>query len=157
MSHDGSGDAPHLNSPGGVCVLRNVADRIDRPNFVHCEEKPQEAKESAAAKGSACPPLEQTRYGAFRAGSRLFLTSFYRTTHMHRGLPQDRRVSDTPRCGSWEAFHPHSSRYRLRGLRGTSKPTARFLQFSIGLGKCSQICSKPRRSAMVTAWVRSLA
>src|SRR5260370_8555083 len=59
------------------------------------------------------------------------------------GLPQDRRVSDTPRCGSWEAFHPHSSRYRLRGLRGTSKPTANFLQFSIGLGNAIRSAATP--------------
>src|SRR6266850_295453 len=50
----------------------------------------------------------------------------------------------------------HTCLFLIRGSRGPPKSTVSILRFSTGL-EYDQICSRPRRSAMVTAWVRSLA
>lgn len=69
---------------------------------------------------------------------------------------EDAASSGEARRGRWDAVSPilHSRQFlAFAKHRNLQEGSCSFLQAP----GCDQICSRPRRTAMVTAWVRSLA
>src|ERR1700688_3939372 len=145
-----------LNPPGGVCVLGNMAAGINCPDQLHSEKKQQKAQKMpqwivrpVCFSSRVCtPPFErvhrQDRAPCFEEHTCTADCSKMAESPINLGADAAMRFTRTIDFTGFAVFAEH---------RNVQPASCSFLQAS----ECDQICSRPRRTAMVTAWVRSLA